>query len=124
MTTQPTPDPLTYGRTGIPCGCGKDAHSNLVPCQPDEPQTLTPEIVNAIVRDPDSPYYPTQITVFCDHCGAEETADYMVHEGMTSTQRLAVARQHLVKSKGWEHTEDGDDFCPTHAAPAAAETGE
>ncbi|MEU8805032.1 hypothetical protein [Streptomyces anthocyanicus] len=30
MTTQP--DPLAYGPTGIPCGCGKDAHSNLVPC--------------------------------------------------------------------------------------------
>lgn len=29
-------DPLAYGPTGIRCGCGKDAHSNLVPCQPDE----------------------------------------------------------------------------------------
>lgn len=29
-------DPLAYGPTGIPCGCGKPAHSNLVPCQPDE----------------------------------------------------------------------------------------
>lgn len=28
-------DPLAYGPTGIPCGCGKNAHSNLVPCQPD-----------------------------------------------------------------------------------------
>ncbi|TQE35444.1 hypothetical protein [Streptomyces ipomoeae] len=28
-------DPLAYGPTGIRCGCGKDAHSNLVPCQPD-----------------------------------------------------------------------------------------
>ncbi|MFF0143561.1 hypothetical protein ACFYRN_45160 [Streptomyces sp. NPDC005227] len=32
---QPGGDPLAYGPTGIPCGCGKDAHSNLVPCQPD-----------------------------------------------------------------------------------------
>jgi hypothetical protein len=30
-------DPLAYGPTGIPCGCGKAAHSNLVPCQPDQP---------------------------------------------------------------------------------------
>jgi hypothetical protein len=29
------PDPLAYGPTGYRCGCGKDAHSNLVPCQPD-----------------------------------------------------------------------------------------
>ncbi|MEU3253171.1 hypothetical protein [Streptomyces sp. NPDC006997] len=27
-------DPLTYGPSGIRCGCGLDAHSNLVPCQP------------------------------------------------------------------------------------------
>ncbi|MEU3346373.1 hypothetical protein ABZ723_15585 [Streptomyces sp. NPDC006700] len=27
-------DPLAYGPTGIRCGCGKDAHSNLVPCAP------------------------------------------------------------------------------------------
>lgn len=35
MTSQP--HPLAYGPTGIPCGCGKDAHSNLVPCLPDLP---------------------------------------------------------------------------------------
>lgn len=35
MTSNNTPDPLAYGPTGVPCGCGKDAHSNLVPCQPD-----------------------------------------------------------------------------------------
>ncbi|MFE5090642.1 hypothetical protein ACFRCI_09605 [Streptomyces sp. NPDC056638] len=28
------PDPLAYGPTGYRCGCGKDAHSNLTPCQP------------------------------------------------------------------------------------------
>ena len=29
-------DPITYGPTGIRCGCGKDAHSNLVPCRQQE----------------------------------------------------------------------------------------
>lgn len=35
--TAPGPwgDPIAYGPTGIRCGCGKDAHSNLVPCAPD-----------------------------------------------------------------------------------------
>ncbi|WP_069769758.1 hypothetical protein [Streptomyces sp. LUP30] len=33
------PDPLAYGPTGYRCGCGKDAHSNLVPCQPDRPRS-------------------------------------------------------------------------------------
>lgn len=108
-------DPLAYGPTGIRCGCGKDAHSNLVPCQPDEPAPLTPDVVNAIVRDMDDPRYPSQITVFCDHCGIEDTGDYMVHDGMTRSERLTVARAHLVESKGWEHTDDGDDFCPAHA---------
>lgn len=35
MTTTPVPDPLAYGPTGYQCGCGKDAHSNLVPCAVD-----------------------------------------------------------------------------------------
>jgi hypothetical protein len=107
-------DPLAYGPTGIPCGCGKDAHSNLVPCQPD-PQPLTPDMVNAIVRDMGDPRYPSKITVFCDHCGTEYTGEFMVSAEMTSTERLAVARQYLVNNKGWEHNEYGDDFCPTHA---------
>lgn len=29
----PHGDPIAYGPTGIQCGCGKDAHSNLVPCR-------------------------------------------------------------------------------------------
>lgn len=30
----PTGDPLSYGPSGVRCGCGKDAHSNIVPCAP------------------------------------------------------------------------------------------
>lgn len=82
---------------------------------PDQPNTLTPDVVNAIVRDMDDPRYPSQITVFCDHCGATNTGEYMVSTEMTSRERLAVARQHLVQNEGWEHTDDGDDFCPAHA---------
>jgi hypothetical protein len=94
----------------------------------DQPAPLTPEIVSAILRDPESPYYPTQITVFCDHCGTKHTGDYMVREDMSSDERLAVARKHLVDTEGWEHTTDGDDFCPEHAGspdeeqPAAVES--
>lgn len=108
-------DPIAYGPTGIRCGCGKDAHSNLVPCRPDEPQALTPDVVNAIVRDMDDPRYPSRITVFCDHCGVENTGEYMVSTEMSSRERLAVARNHLVQNEGWEHNEYGDDFCPEHA---------
>jgi len=78
-------------------------------------QPLTPDMVNAIVLDPGSPLYPDQITVFCDHCGVENTGDYMVSTGMTSRERLDVARKYLVQNEGWEHTSDGDDFCPAHA---------
>ena len=87
------------------------------------PEPLSPEMVNAIVRDMDDPRFPARITVFCDHCGVEDTGEYLVHEGMTRTERLAVARKHLVESKGWEHTAEGDDFCPTHASPSARGQG-
>ncbi|MGX1909032.1 hypothetical protein ACWIID_09235 [Streptomyces phaeochromogenes] len=84
--------------------------------------TLPPDVVNAIVRDMDDPRFPSRITVFCDHCGHEHTGEYMVREGMTSTERLAVARKHLVENEGWEHTDDGDDFCPEHAGSGAKTT--
>ena len=92
--------------------------------QPTAP--LTPETVNAIVRDMDDPRYPTQITVYCDRygCETERTGEYMVSTEMDSEERLAVARKHLVQNEGWEHTAEGDDFCPVHAAPAAVEAGE
>lgn len=76
---------------------------------------LTPDVVNAIVRDENDPRYPSKITVFCDHCGATDTGEYMVREGMTSQECLDVARTHLVNSEGWEHTAEGDDFCLEHA---------
>ncbi|WP_405543984.1 hypothetical protein OG478_22980 [Streptomyces phaeochromogenes] len=84
--------------------------------------TLPPDVVNAIVRDMDDPRYPSRITVFCDHCGTEFIGEFMVSEDMTSTERLAVARAYLVKNKGWEHTADGDDFCPEHAGSGAKTT--
>lgn len=92
----------------------------------DQPDTLSPDTVNAIVRDMDDPRYPTQITVYCDRygCTVEHTGEYMVSTEMTSEERLAVARRHLVENEGWQNTEEGDDFCPEHAGPAAAETGE
>lgn len=81
----------------------------------DQTTPLTPDQVNAIVRDMDDPRYPSCITVFCDHCGVENTGEYMVSTEMTSRERLAVARKYLVEHGGWEHTDDGDDFCPEHA---------
>jgi hypothetical protein len=40
----------------------------------DQPTPLTPEVVSAILRDPDSPLYPSKIGVFCDECDAEDDA--------------------------------------------------
>ncbi|MFE5851992.1 hypothetical protein ACFQ61_02030 [Streptomyces sp. NPDC056500] len=34
-TAPAEPDPIAYGPTGFQCGCGKNAHSNLVPCAED-----------------------------------------------------------------------------------------
>jgi len=94
------------------------AHAEAVnsPARP-----LTPEAVNAIVRDMDDPRYPTRITVHCDRygCGVRDTGEYLVEEGMSSEERLAVARRHLVENAGWGHTDEGDDLCPEHARSTA-----
>ncbi|MFJ1869932.1 hypothetical protein [Streptomyces chartreusis] len=85
-----------------------------IPYQPDEPGNapapLPPAIVSAILRDPDSPLYPSQIGVFCDDCGTEVSGDYMVSTEQTSAERLEVARAHL-RTQGWVSTAAGD-FCP------------
>lgn len=86
-----------------------------------QPAPISPEALSAILRDPADPRYPAQITVFCDHCGRKQTGDYLVSDTMTRAERLAVARKHLVENEGWEHDEDGDDFCPEHACPGASE---
>lgn len=86
----------------------------------DKPNTLTPDQVNAIVRDMDDPRYPSRITVYCDDCGTTATGEYMVSAEMTSMQRLAVARKHLVDNEGWKHdAATGEDFCPAHAGSGA-----
>ena len=82
----------------------------------DQPNTLSPDEVNAIVRDMDDPRYPSRITVYCDECGTEFTGEYMVSAEMTSMQRLGVARKHLADNEGWRYDPaTGEDFCPTHA---------
>lgn len=57
----------------------------------------------------DSTPYPSQITVFCDECGVEVTADYLVPADSTSADRLKIARDHLRKH-GWSCNENGD-YC-------------
>lgn len=83
------------------------------------PGAMPPDMVTSILLDPDCPLYPSQITVFCDHCGVRNTGEYMVSEDMLPAERLAVARKHLAEHEGWESTDDGDDFCPEHAGSAA-----
>ncbi|MFJ6561886.1 hypothetical protein ACIQMV_18895 [Streptomyces sp. NPDC091412] len=75
---------------------------------------LTPEVVSAILRDPDSPLYPSRITVFCDDCGTEATGEYMVSAEQNSLERLEVARAHL-RAQGWQCDRSGD-YCPEHKA--------
>lgn len=55
--------------------------------------------------------YPSQIAVFCDHCGTVTEHDYVVHDQMTREERLGVARTHLADNEGWSCTPEGD-FCP------------
>jgi hypothetical protein len=58
----------------------------------------------------DTAPYPSQITVFCDECGDEITADYLVPADSTSTDRLEIARDHL-RNHGWSCNKAGD-YCP------------
>lgn len=51
MTDQPTPDPIAYGPTGYSCGCGKNAHSNLVPCQPTDQSAERQERYAVAIHD-------------------------------------------------------------------------
>lgn len=55
---------------------------------------------------------PVGITVFCDRCGHATTGDYVVAEGMSKEQRLAVAREWLRRNAGWTYN-DGTytDLC-------------
>ena len=60
-------DPIAYGLTGIPCGCGKPAHSNLVPCrQPEDPHDSELHHDYALGRD--LPFIPGQTTGRCPRC--------------------------------------------------------
>ncbi|WP_435609998.1 hypothetical protein [Streptomyces sp. C10-9-1] len=38
VKAQPYGDPNAYGPTGLRCGCGRAAHSNLTTCRPDSPE--------------------------------------------------------------------------------------
>jgi hypothetical protein len=90
--------------------------------QPNEPGTapapLPPEVVSAILRDPDSPLYPSRIGVFCDSCFTAESNDYMVSDDMDRDERLEVARAHM-RTRGWQCDATGD-FCPEHRASRLA----
>ncbi|MDX3214551.1 hypothetical protein PV318_03195 [Streptomyces sp. ME02-6991-2B] len=46
------PDPIAYGPTGYRCGCGKDAHSNITPCAPEE-QPAAVDNDRAAVEEPE-----------------------------------------------------------------------
>jgi hypothetical protein len=56
-----------------------------------------------------------QVTIFCDNCGYEETADYT---GETKEIRFEAAREYLAEHKGWTVTADAD-LCPGVCAEPA-----
>ncbi|MFE1926506.1 hypothetical protein ACFW91_28595 [Streptomyces asoensis] len=84
----------------------------------NQPESLSPEVVNAIVRNMDDPRYPSQITVFCDDCGTEFTGEFMVSAEQTSAERLEIARAHM-RTQGWQCDRSGD-YCPEHKAENGA----
>lgn len=68
----------------------------------------TPSLAD--LNDDSSPM-PVQITVFCDDCGIERTADYVVAADSMPAERFEAARNHLRANEGWQCDENGD-LCP------------
>lgn len=66
------------------------------------------------LNDDTSPY-PAQVTIFCDGCGTEHTADYLVAADSTQDERFDSARTHLRTNEGWACDEAGD-LCPRCSA--------
>ncbi|MFC4912554.1 hypothetical protein [Actinomadura gamaensis] len=86
-------------------------------------QPLQPQGISALIRDPVSGYYPTQIGVYCDGCGFTVLGDYLVHESQDRSARLGVARAHLAATEGWTCDASGD-WCPScHPTPSIGVVG-
>jgi hypothetical protein len=82
------------------------------------PTTAEANRVNTAIRSGD--YYPTQVGVFCDHCGDTHEADYLVDVEDDRRARFEVARAYL-RTQGWQCDEHGD-YCPEHVpVPTALE---
>lgn len=66
----------------------------------------------------DEDRFGVAVVVFCDRCGDEHDADYIVPAGVDS---LATARHHLMSNEGWGIT-PGRDPCP-NCQPSEAAPG-
>jgi hypothetical protein len=64
----------------------------------------------ADLNDDTSPY-PAQIGIFCDECGEDHLADYLVAANSTREERFEIARNHLRANEGWTCDKNGDR-CP------------
>lgn len=64
------------------------------------------------LADLDNPaaFMPSRIGIFCDDCGTEHVADYLVRPDSTGPERFEIAREHL-RGIGWECGLGGDS-CP------------
>lgn len=91
----------------------RQAAANPTPTRPDDIERLRARITtpsatpDGIVAAIDAGHVG-QVTILCDTCGVEDTADYT---GETREDRFAAARRHLAEQKGWKIT-DGQDLCP------------
>lgn len=82
------------------------------------PPTLT-ELLAAHPTPEGAEAFPCQITILCDECGVEFTADYVVDTAMTKNERFDTARRHLVDYQGWSCADE--DLCTTCTETVRAE---
>ena len=104
--TAETPDPLAYGPTGYRCGCGKDAHSNLVPCQPEPVDYRTPPSKIAPIANAWQAWWE-------DH---DMWDGYLLYADLPTAQHHAAV-DYVGEEYGWV---PGDD--PADEAPATTLT--
>lgn len=77
---------------------------------------------SASVAEAQSEPHPSFIVVFCDECGKQVGADYLVRETDSSEIRLGYARTSMAE-KGW-YIRPGIDLCPSCALLVPASRNE
>jgi hypothetical protein len=94
-------DPIAYGPTGIPCGCGKDAHSNLVPCRADEMTAAVAEHGAMPMPVGTADLTAEQRATIAELIGDAKPATGRLLEQLAQSVRDRLAHDHATQREDW-----------------------